>query len=139
VLEIYPRALTGAVRKSDPAARKSYLQDWAIPHSLRLRAEESEDAFDAAISALVMSRNLDALLALQPSTDPVTRLEGWIWTPSPPGLAAPLPSERERLPRSRTRHLEVKAILAELEDLEGRLRHLRSALEALLEPGEADL
>jgi len=48
---------------------------------LRRRAEDSEDAFDAAISALVMSQHLDALRGLEPASDPVTRLEGAIWVP----------------------------------------------------------
>jgi hypothetical protein len=80
-IEIYPRALTGPVKKSDPAARWSYLRGWGMPEALRARAEDSEDAFDAAISALRMSRNIGSLTALRPTTDPVTLLEGSIWTP----------------------------------------------------------
>ena len=81
VVEMYPRAFTGAVVKSDPVVRKGYLAGWAMPDRLRRRAEQSEDAFDAAISALVMSRHLDALSRLQASADPVTLLEGSIWVP----------------------------------------------------------
>jgi hypothetical protein len=81
VVEMYPRLMTGPVVKSSAAARKSYLVDWRLPLSLRRRAEDSEDAFDAAISALVMSENVDTLRGLRPASDPVTRLEGAIWMP----------------------------------------------------------
>jgi hypothetical protein len=81
VVEMYPRLLTGAVVKSSPTARKSYLVGWHLPPSLRRLAEDSEDAFDAAVSALVMSRYLDAILGLQPAVDPRTLLEGSIWVP----------------------------------------------------------
>jgi hypothetical protein len=81
VIEMYPRLMTGPVVKSNGPARKLYLADWPMPLSLRRRAEDSEDAFDAAISALVMSQHLDALRGLEPASDPVTRLEGAIWVP----------------------------------------------------------
>ena len=41
----------------------------------------SEDAFDAAISALVMHEHLADLAALPQTTDPVTLLEGDVWRP----------------------------------------------------------
>ncbi|HET6314904.1 MAG TPA: hypothetical protein VFG86_00495, partial [Chloroflexota bacterium] len=79
VLEIYPRLLTGSVVKSSAAARSAYLQrcfpslaDWEIP---------SEDAFDAAVSALVMARHADELAALSPVADAVAQAEGRIWQP----------------------------------------------------------
>ncbi|HVA09169.1 MAG TPA: hypothetical protein VNG12_20735 [Acidimicrobiales bacterium] len=83
VLEIYPRLLTGPVNKSDPAERARYM------HGSPLEVEPefepsiigSEDAFDAAISALVLHRQTAALTELSPSTDPLTRLEGAIWPP----------------------------------------------------------
>jgi hypothetical protein len=94
VVEMYPRALTGAVVKSDAAIRKAYLDGSTIPARLRRLAEQSEDAFDAAISALVMSRYSDALVRLQAAPDPITRLEGSIWSPpspepSRPGISQP--------------------------------------------------
>ena len=83
VVEIYPRLLTEAVNKSSAAARADHL-DARHPElgaDLRRRAASSEDAFDAAFSALVMARHLDELIALAPATDPKERLEGWIWHP----------------------------------------------------------
>ena len=41
----------------------------------------SEDAFDAAISALVMGDHLAELASLRQSTDPLTLLEGDVWRP----------------------------------------------------------
>jgi hypothetical protein len=81
VVEIYPRALTGAVRKSDPAARRRHLAGLELAPALRSLAEAGEDAFDAAVSALVMSRCEEELRRLRPSTDPETALEGEIWVP----------------------------------------------------------
>jgi hypothetical protein len=84
VLEIYPRALTGPVLKSRHRARREYLarrfadQDPVI----RERAAGSEDAFDAAVSALVMARHRDELASL--ATAPPgsrARVEGAIWLP----------------------------------------------------------
>jgi hypothetical protein len=83
VVEIYPRQLTGAVVKSSAAARAVYLAALpdTLPPPLRARAEGSEDAFDAAVSALVMARHVDRLAALPALHDPVARLEGQIWHP----------------------------------------------------------
>jgi hypothetical protein len=89
VVEIYPRALTGAVRKSDAAARRAYLdaRDWPRNLSLRELASSTEDAFDAAVSALVMCEHADDLRRLGDPSDPVARLEGEIWLP--PGARRP--------------------------------------------------
>jgi hypothetical protein len=83
VLEIYPRLLTGPVRKNDRLERARYLGEspFEVEHEFAGAISTSEDAFDAAISALVMQRHAAALAALEPSTDPVTRLEGDIWRP----------------------------------------------------------
>lgn len=82
VFEMYPRAMTGEVVKSRASARSSYLRAgpwrWSEVH---LRAAVgSQDAFDAAISALRMS---DCRAALQhlPSTDALAQIEGEMWTP----------------------------------------------------------
>jgi hypothetical protein len=83
VVEIYPRALTGPVRKSVAAARAAYLEDWTLPLGLRRLAQESEDAFDAAASALVMWRHLEQLRNLCRAEDPRVLLEGAIWAPTP--------------------------------------------------------
>ena len=83
VVEIYPRLLTGAVRKSNAAARAALLArrypDLDAEHH-RL-ATQSEDAFDAAVSALVMIGHTADLAALSPEQDPELRLEGRIWHP----------------------------------------------------------
>jgi predicted nuclease with RNAse H fold len=84
VVEIYPRALTGAVRKSSKSGRDEYLsgRNLISPASLRTRVASSEDAFDAAVSALVMWKHRSELGALDDQSDKVGRLEGTIWYPS---------------------------------------------------------
>ena len=85
VIEIYPRLLTGAVRKSDQQAREEYLRatHWLLPPDLLGRAVSSEDAFDAAVSALVLSDKASQLKSpSQKASDPQTALEGSIWRPS---------------------------------------------------------
>jgi hypothetical protein len=85
-LEIYPRALTGPVLKSRHRARREYLAHRFADQepAMRERAAGSEDAFDAAVSALVMAQHRDefATLAAAPS-DSRARLEGAIWLPRP--------------------------------------------------------
>ena len=84
VVEIYPRLMTGAVHKSNPIARGQLL-DGRYPRlsdEHRRLAMLSEDAFDAAVSALVMVEHLADLGALPAESDPVLRLEGRIWHPS---------------------------------------------------------
>ena len=81
-LEIYPRALTGPVVKSSADARAAYLADDArIPPALLPVAQATEDAFDAAVSAVVLAEHLPQLLALRAASDEATRLEGAIWRP----------------------------------------------------------
>ena len=48
---------------------------------MRDLAAGSEDAFDAAVSALVMSVHEPELRALPTVDDPVVRREGWVWSP----------------------------------------------------------
>ena len=83
VIEIYPRLLTGVVNKSDRTDRTRYLREQypSIDEPLHETAASCEDAFDAAVSALIMDKDLDELLALTPTTDPQTKLEGHIWCP----------------------------------------------------------
>ncbi|HEV7665668.1 MAG TPA: hypothetical protein VGQ62_19205 [Chloroflexota bacterium] len=94
VVEIYPRLLTGPVRKSSGTARSTYLAE-RYP---RLDAEHvrsaaaSEDAFDAAVSALVMAEHAADLAALPAETDPIFSQEGRIWHPSQ------LPTPNSKLP-----------------------------------------
>ncbi len=85
LMEVYPRIMTGPVVKSDRRARIAYLDstDWKIDRRLVDLAVSSEDAFDAAISAMVMSEHESDIERLEPTADPVTRLEGAIWRPGP--------------------------------------------------------
>ncbi len=109
VIEIYPRCFTGPVVKSDPHARDGWLAILA-PHRPRLQdaaldappgptdhlripsfrpdiqrlVRDSEDAFDAAISAAAMWKDRASLALLIPTTDPTLLLEGWIWDPRHP-------------------------------------------------------
>jgi hypothetical protein len=83
VLEIYPRLMTGPVRKSNLEQRALYLDaiTWSVAPAHATSMIGSEDAFDAGISALVMHDNLADLVHLRPTTDPVTLLEGDVWRP----------------------------------------------------------
>lgn len=81
VVEIYPRALTGPVHKRDVSARARYLEAIDLPDALRRRAEASEDAFDAAVSALVMSAAQAEFVLPGDVADPLAALEGLIWVP----------------------------------------------------------
>ncbi|HKQ00184.1 MAG TPA: hypothetical protein VJ735_07610 [Actinomycetes bacterium] len=79
VVEIFPRVLTGPVRKSSPIERERYLGAVPMrPEHGRLAAA-SEDAFDAAISALVMAARVEELRTLAGA--PGYALEGRIWQP----------------------------------------------------------
>ena len=84
VVEIYPRALTGAVHKSSQTGRDEYLRsrDLISSAGMRTRAASSEDAFDAAVSALVMWDHRHELSQLDNQASDVTLLEGSIWYPA---------------------------------------------------------
>jgi hypothetical protein len=76
--------------KSDAAARAAYL-DAHLPQLERVwrdAAVGSEDAFDAAVSAVVMSRHEAALRALPALDDPGMRAEGCVWSPATVPLSA---------------------------------------------------
>ena len=83
VIEIYPRLLTGPVKKSRAAARTSYLAEGfpEIDAVLADKAASSENAFDAAVSAVIMARHLDEISALSASRDLTDLIEGRIWWP----------------------------------------------------------
>jgi Protein of unknown function (DUF429) len=83
-VEIYPRLLTGEVVKSDPAARRAHLDRLypGLAAPWRDLAVGSEDAFDAAVSAVVMSHHEAELRALPALDDPVLRREGRVWDPA---------------------------------------------------------
>lgn len=85
LVEIYPRVLTGKVIKSSRAGRAAYLEQRnliANDDVLRERATGSEDAFDAAVSALAMARHFEEPEGLEQSADERERLEGRIWRPA---------------------------------------------------------
>ena len=89
VVEMYTRLLTGPVAKSNPVARKTYLdaRREAEPEYARLSGEVrekalgSEDAFDALVCAMEMTRWRAEFPGLRATEDPVLRLEGITWRP----------------------------------------------------------
>jgi hypothetical protein len=83
VVEIYPRLLTGPVNKSSAAARANLLAERypQLDGEHRQLATSSADAFDAAVSALVMIEHVADLGSLPAERDPILRLEGRIWHP----------------------------------------------------------
>ena len=86
VVEIYPRLLTDQIERvitSDPAARAAHLErrGTGLSSADRRRAEASPNAFDAALSALAMARQLPELASLPRVADPVLGREGIIWWP----------------------------------------------------------
>lgn len=83
IVEIYPRLLTGPVHKSNAAARGELLNQRypGLSPEHRRAAGASDDAFDAAVSALVMIEFAADLAALPFEPDAELRLEGRIWHP----------------------------------------------------------
>jgi hypothetical protein len=79
VVEIFPRVLTGPVRKNSQSERERYLEAVPMSPDLRRRAAASEDAFDAAVSAVVMATRVEELEALPDAPD--YAVEGKIWRP----------------------------------------------------------
>lgn len=88
-VEIWPRTFTGPVVKSSATARAAHLDaaHRGFPRALRDAAVGSEDAFDAAVSAIVMSHH-DAELRALPAVDADLRLEGCVWSPAHPVACA---------------------------------------------------
>ena len=83
VIEVFPRLLTGPEHKSTPEQRRGFLSnlDLEIPAPLLERAVQSEQAFEAAISALALAGEWYNMSKLSKTTDPVLQLEGLIWYP----------------------------------------------------------
>ena len=84
VIEIYPRLLTGPVTRSDFCKRRAHLAAKCSPEiggGLACKAASSEDAFDAAVSAVEMSRHFDEIVARTQPQDAVELIEGAIWWP----------------------------------------------------------
>lgn len=98
VVEIYPRLLTGSVNKGDAAARRAYLIEHHpdMEPELADLAADSEDAFDAAVSAVIMSRHADELRVLAVPADPQLRREGLIWAPTVAQHYTAMTERRER-------------------------------------------
>ena len=92
VVEIFPRVLTGPVRKNSPSERERYLGRVPMRPDLGRLAAASEDAFDAAVSAVVMAARVDELRMVPDA--PGYSLEGKIWQPRDSvaiGTGGPLP------------------------------------------------
>lgn len=82
IVEIYPRILTGDVVKSDPKARRDFLQSAVrIAPAFSAVASASEDAFDAAVSAKAMATHANEIINLPSATSEQERIEGRIWGP----------------------------------------------------------
>ncbi len=89
VVEMYSRLNTGAVHKSNPAARAAYLlgkrkTDTAyagLSRAVMERARGSEDAFDALVSCMVMVERRGEFAGLPQPKDPKFGVEGWTWAP----------------------------------------------------------
>lgn len=83
VMEIYPRLLTGAIHKRQALARRCFIERHypELETTFARIAASSEDAFDAAVSALVMSAHTGVLRALPPARDERESIEGRIWAP----------------------------------------------------------
>jgi len=87
LVEIYPRLLTGEVKKSSEGARRQYLDGKrrmdaayaALPRSVMAKALRSEDAFDALVSVMEMAARRADFARLRRARDAVTLLEGAVW------------------------------------------------------------
>ena len=89
LVEIYTRLMTGAVAKSNPEARKRYLAERRrqdvlfadVGRAVMKKAEGSEDAFDALLTALEMVRHAAEFPGLRATRDEQLQLEGNTWRP----------------------------------------------------------
>lgn len=75
--------MTGKVDKTNKNSRRKYLDRNfpGIDNAIRDAGCSCDDAFDALVSALVMARHIDELMALAQISDETTQLEGQIWLP----------------------------------------------------------
>lgn len=89
LIEMYTRLMTGAVKKSNPEARKLYLNAKKKTDTLYRnlsrdtlsKAFASEDAFDALVSVIEMLRYRSGFATLEETQDKTFRLEGITWRP----------------------------------------------------------
>ncbi len=87
LVEIYPRLLTGEVKKGDAEARKEYLAKKrrkdaayaALPQVVMAKARASEDAFDALVSVMEMVARREDFRRLKQTTDAIALMEGAVW------------------------------------------------------------
>ena len=86
VVEIYPRSFTGAIHKSNAAARSAYMRkhlDQQLSAETFDQAAASEDAFDALCSVIGMARQSDEFINLTQAEEPGRLLEGEIFPGRP--------------------------------------------------------
>jgi len=89
VVEIYTRLMTGAVTKSSEVARTAYLAKkrresamyGGLSRLVVAKARASEDAFDALVTAMVMTEHRGEFAGLRKTEDEVFRMEGQTWVP----------------------------------------------------------
>jgi hypothetical protein len=89
LVEMYTRLMTGAVAKSNESARRIYLGEKrradalykGLSRGVLVKAQGSEDAFDALVSCLEMVRWEEEFAGLKATKDPVLKLEGITWRP----------------------------------------------------------
>jgi hypothetical protein len=89
LVEMYTRLLTGAVKKSNAAARKLYLAERSrsdpayggLSRKVCAAALSSEDAFDALVCTLEMVRDRADFPRLHATRDASLALEGITWRP----------------------------------------------------------
>jgi hypothetical protein len=87
LVEIYPRLLTGEVKKGNAEARARYLarkrKEGAayagLSGDVLAKARGSEDAFDALVSVMEMAARREDFPRLERAKDRVTRMEGAVW------------------------------------------------------------
>jgi hypothetical protein len=85
-LEIYPRLFTGKGNKSSEVFRARHLAQpefASLKEEVLAPARQSEDAFDALCTVLVMRDHAGEFAAMKQEQDADLRLEGRIWQPSP--------------------------------------------------------
>ena len=89
LVEMYTRLMTGAVAKSNEAARSNYLAAKkrsdplysSLSRPVIAKAKSGEDAFDALVSCLEMARWREEFATLKATSDEILRLEGITWRP----------------------------------------------------------
>jgi hypothetical protein len=81
-IEIYPRLFTPGIVKSNRDSRCEFLEKFRDRCSASdlTNAKNSDDAFDALVSAFAMSERWEELCSLAQSTNSQTIIEGAIWS-----------------------------------------------------------